>query len=68
MGVRRVAIALGLDFVSVGWERYDFIIPTAYLNLPAITYILELLQDATFRQAMSEQVGYDIHEMGKVQN
>jgi putative molybdopterin biosynthesis protein len=67
MGVRSAAIALGLDFVSIGWERYDFIIPAAYLNLPAIQYLLDLLHDAEFRGAMGQQAGYDLGEMGKIQ-
>jgi putative molybdopterin biosynthesis protein len=67
LGVRSGAIAMNLDFVSVGWERYDLVIPIEHLNHPGIQAILEILQTAEFQQVLAAQSGYDSRETGKVQ-
>jgi molybdopterin molybdotransferase/putative molybdopterin biosynthesis protein len=67
MGVRSAAVALNLDFVPVGWERYDLAIPEKYAAHPGVQGILALLNDDEFREALGEQPGYDVRETGKVQ-
>jgi len=67
MGVRSAAVALNLDFVSVGWERYDLAIPERYVQHPGVQGILALLNDDEFREALGGQPGYDVRETGKVQ-
>lgn len=66
MGVRSAAIAMNLDFVPVGWERYDLVIPDRYLDQPGIQYLLNLLQDREFQAALGAQPGYDVRETGRV--
>jgi putative molybdopterin biosynthesis protein len=68
LGVRSGAIALNLDFISVGWERYDLVIPDEYLEHSGVQMVLEILNDAEFRQMLSAQPGYDARETGKVQH
>jgi putative molybdopterin biosynthesis protein len=63
LGVRSAAIALGLDFIPVGWERYDFVIPDAALE--KAQPILDALNRDSFRQALGAQPGYDIRDTGK---
>ncbi len=67
LGVRSAAIALDLDFVSVGWERYDLVIPMVYLEHPGIVHLLEILNNAEFQAALGAQPGYDTRETGKIQ-
>lgn len=67
LGVRSAAIALDLDFISVGWERYDFVIPTPYLELPGIINLLDTLNSDAFKQSFQQQPGYDIRETGVIQ-
>ncbi len=67
MGVRQAALTMGVDFISVGWERYDFVIPAVHLDHPGVGYLLETLEDPAFRQALAAQPGYDAREMGTVQ-
>jgi putative molybdopterin biosynthesis protein len=67
LGVRSAAIALGLEFISVGWERYDLTIPIAYLDHPGVQHLLEVLNGSEFKQALSAQPGYDTTDTGKVQ-
>jgi putative molybdopterin biosynthesis protein len=67
MGVRSAAIALGLDFVGVGWERYDFVIPQEHLAHPVVAHLLSALSDPDFIQQLAAQPGYNVRETGKVQ-
>lgn len=67
LGVRQAATALGLDFVSVGWERYDFVIPMDYAEHPVMLQLFEVLRDATFHAALNSAHGYDARESGIIQ-
>jgi putative molybdopterin biosynthesis protein len=67
LGVRRASIALDLDFVSVGWERYDLVIPEAYWEHEGVQRLLETLHSETFKQDLEQQAGYDTRETGKLQ-
>ncbi|MCI0714200.1 MAG: molybdopterin biosynthesis protein [Chloroflexi bacterium] len=62
LGVRRAALALNLDFIPVGWERYDLIIPEA--SIDHVAPLIETLHDEGFREALAAQPGYDIRETG----
>lgn len=64
MGIRNAAMALGLDFIPVSFERYDLVIPEQVVDLPMIRHVLALLHDAEFRAAVAAQPGYDVSSMG----
>lgn len=66
-GLRSSALALGLDFISVSWERYDLAIPDVHANHYGVQTILELLNGSLFRQQLAAQPGYDAREMRRVQ-
>ena len=66
LGVRSAAIALGLDFIPIAEERYDFIIPSAHWEHPAIQSLLEILQDAAFRSLVDAEGGYRSDKMGNI--
>jgi putative molybdopterin biosynthesis protein len=67
LGVRSAAQALDLDFISVGWERYDLAIPAIYLEHIGVAHLAEVLRSATFKQALQAQPGYDTRETGIMQ-
>jgi putative molybdopterin biosynthesis protein len=67
LGLRQGAIALGLDFIPVGWERYDLVIPARHAEHPGVRRLLSLLGDSAFRAALADQPGYDTRETGAVQ-
>jgi len=67
MGVRSAAIAMSLDFIPVGWERYDLVIPAAHLEHAGVQHLLSLLDDGEFKRALGEQPGYDTSDTGKIQ-
>ncbi len=66
LGVRAAARALDLDFVPVGWERYDLVIPRAFYELALLAPLLALLHDEGFRAAVAALPGYDVGPMGEV--
>ncbi len=65
MGIRNAALALGLDFIPLTLERYDLVIPEAFIDLPMIQHVLALLTDETFRAAVAAQPGYIVTSMGE---
>lgn len=67
LGVRSAAIALDLDFVPVGWERYDLVIPASHRSHPGVEHLLAVLGGDEFRRSLAAQPGYDTRETGKVQ-
>jgi putative molybdopterin biosynthesis protein len=67
LGVRRAAIALNLDFISIGWERYDLVVPSLHMKHPGVQRLIDLLNDAEFQSALGEHPGYDTRETGKIQ-
>lgn len=65
LGVRSAALALELDFVPVGWERYDLVIPAEHLA--QVQHLLDILRDPEFRRALGQQPGYDTRQTGEIQ-
>lgn len=66
MGVLSAAQAMGLDFIEVGVEEYDFAIPQRFLSLPYVKAFIEILQSDAFKERITALGGYDIAEAGKV--
>lgn len=67
LGVRSAAIAMQLDFIPVGWERYDLVIPLRHLEHPGVVELLALLADEAFKVELTQQPGYKTDETGTVQ-
>lgn len=66
MAVRSAALALGLDFISIGWERYDLVVPVAQLDHPVVKQVLGVVESGDFKLALGVQPGYDVRETGRV--
>ncbi len=66
LGVRSAAIALNLDFVPVGWERFDLVIPAEHTE--RVHPLLAALRSDGFKQALGAQPGYDTRETGTLQH
>lgn len=67
LGVRSAAIALGLEFVPVGWERYDLAIPESHMAHTGVQHLIDVLNSAQFRSELGKQPGYDTKETGQIQ-
>jgi molybdopterin biosynthesis enzyme/molybdate-binding protein len=66
LGIRAAADALELDFIPVTKERYDLVIPTAYLKEEKIRLLLEIVRSQDFQDKALELGGYQVAETGKV--
>ena len=66
LGVRSAAQALETDFVPIGMERYDLVIPSEHVNVPAVAALLTILRDPVFAAQVSAMGGYDVTQMGEI--
>lgn len=65
-GLRAVAAAWGLDFIPLGEERYDLVIPRARFESKRLRPLLAALHGAEFRKAARGFEGYDLSNSGRV--
>ncbi len=69
IGVRSAARLLGLDFIPLQEERYDLVMPAAYLSAHrGLSILLDAIVSRPFRTEIEALGGYDTRETGKVQN
>jgi putative molybdopterin biosynthesis protein len=64
VAVRAAAIALGLDFVPLGQERYDLVIPDHFLDEHPIQELLASLRRPALQRQVEALGGYDVARMG----
>ena len=66
IGIRAVASMLGLDFIPLSWERYDFLIREEYFFNEGIQRFLGLFRDSAYLKLVSKFDGYDMSQSGKI--
>jgi putative molybdopterin biosynthesis protein len=66
LGIAAAARALDLDFLPLFKERYDLVIPHEHYASPLLRPLLDLLDDARFREQVRALPGYDVGPMGNV--
>lgn len=64
-GVAAAASAVGLDFVPLGGERWDLVIPRAFLDDPRVISVQTLLQQTEFKKRITALGGYEINLTGQ---
>ena len=64
LGILTAAKALALDFIPVTRERYDLVIPRAYLADEKIQLLLEIIRSDEFKEKALAMGGYEVHETG----
>ncbi len=62
MGVYSAAHAMGLDFIPVGEEEYDFVLHKESLEMPEVKCFLRLLGSKAFRNKLEELGGYTLED------
>ncbi|MBI5117302.1 helix-turn-helix transcriptional regulator [Candidatus Poribacteria bacterium] len=65
-GIRAVAGLLNLDFISWGWERFDFIILKDRFFEEGVQLFLGLLHERDSRDLAGDLTGYDLSSCGKM--
>lgn len=65
-GIRSVAGLLDLDFMTLRWERFDFLILKERFFDQGVQLFLRLLHEPLFRDLAQDLQGYDLDLCGKV--
>jgi putative molybdopterin biosynthesis protein len=50
---------MGLDFISIGYEEYDFAIPRVYFETEMVQAFLAGLHSQRFKEILKELGGYE---------
>ena len=64
LGIAAAAAALNLDFIPLFDERYELILPRAFLDSALLAPLFTLARDEDFHQAILALPGYDVSQMG----
>ena len=64
LGVSAAAAAYGLDFVPLGEERYDLVVPLELWEEAPLLALREVVASARFKEAVLALGGYDVTETG----
>jgi putative molybdopterin biosynthesis protein len=67
MGILSAAQAMGLDFVPIGVEEYDFAIPVEYLELEHVQRFIQTLKSSEFLSALEKLEGYTAKQCGRIE-
>jgi len=65
-GIAAAARALGLEFIPLQEERYDLVIPTDYIDAPAVQALLETAVHPAYRAEVEALGGYDSSRAGSI--
>ena len=66
MGVYSAAHAMGLDFIPVGEEEYDFVMRPETYEMPEMKCFIRLLGSSEFKERLDELGGYSFESSGEV--
>lgn len=66
LGIASAAYALGLDFVELADEEYDFLVYTDSLKEAEIEKFIEILRSEEFKKRVAEIPGYKTDRAGEV--
>ncbi|PKN07873.1 MAG: molybdopterin biosynthesis protein [Deltaproteobacteria bacterium HGW-Deltaproteobacteria-8] len=66
LGIFAAAKALDLDFAPLAHERYDLVLPTAYLTDPRILTLRAVIETKQFQERMKALGGYETTFTGQI--
>jgi excisionase family DNA binding protein len=66
IATRAVALAAGLDFVPLAWERFDLVLRQRDYFMPGPQALFGFLREASLRDRAGELGGYDVSDAGAV--
>lgn len=68
MGVKSAADSMGLDFIEIGVEEYDFAIETKNLNDEKVIKFIEVIKSNELIEKLKNIGGYGFDNVGKIIN
>lgn len=66
LGILSSAQAMGLDFIPIGEEEYDFAIPSEFLQDEKTKRFIETLKTEEFKEKLKALGGYKIEDSGRI--
>lgn len=66
LGVYSAAEMMGLDFIPVCNEEYDFAVPVEHLELDMIRDLIEVMKSSEFLKELDKLGGYDYSDICKI--
>jgi putative molybdopterin biosynthesis protein len=66
LGVYSAAALMGLDFIPLGNEEYDFAVPREFLELDVMKEFIEILKSSEFKAELDRLGGYDYSSIGEI--
>jgi molybdate-binding protein len=63
-----VALAAGLDFIPLTWERFDLVLRQRDYFMPGPQALFDFVRAGAFRDRAAELRGYDVSESGRVRH
>ena len=66
IGVYAVAKSFKLDFISIGYEEYDFLVPKKYIETDLINKFIEIMKSKEFTNELDKLGGYKYDTIGKI--
>ncbi|OAA82944.1 molybdopterin biosynthesis protein [Clostridium ljungdahlii] len=66
LGIYSAAKMMGLDFIPVCNEEYDFAVPEEYLKMKTIRELIDVMKSDTFLKELDRLGGYEYPNIGKI--
>jgi putative molybdopterin biosynthesis protein len=66
IGVYSAAKLMGLDFIPLGCEEYDFAVPEEFLSLEAVKEFINVIKGYDFKGELDKLGGYDYSQTGEI--
>lgn len=66
LGIESVAKAMDLDFINVGYEDYDFLLPYEILEDSRVEEFIKTLKSEEFKNRVSSLGGYELDNTGEI--
>ena len=68
LGVKSAADSMGLDFIEIGIEEYDFAIYTKNLNDDKVKKFIETIKSDELKRQLDKLGGYGYSHLGDIIN
>lgn len=66
LGIQSSAKAMGLDFIPIGEEEYDFAIISEFLEDEKVKRLIDILKSEEFAMELESLGGYNIEDPGRI--
>jgi len=66
LGVYSAAKLMGLEFIELGNEEYDFAVPVEFLDMDMIKEFIKVIKTDEFKGELDKLCGYDYSNIGEI--